>query len=160
MGACGIDMAEHSCIDELRRRVLLNPASIAFAALAEEYRRAGQYEDAIATCRIGLRRHPAYLPPRVTLARALFAIGRSDEAHAELERVLVAAADHVAARRALDEIDADEIRRLAPPLPLDAASRRADMPAVADPALTALEAFLAAIQRVQAAGHPVSPADR
>ena len=54
-------MADTARIEELRRRVQMDPASIAFAALAEEYRRAGQFDDAIATCRTGLQRHPAYL---------------------------------------------------------------------------------------------------
>ena len=64
-------MFESARIEELRRRVDIDPASIAFAALAEEYRRAGQFEDAVETCRSGLRRHPAYVSARVTLGRAL-----------------------------------------------------------------------------------------
>ena len=64
-------MADNPRIEELRRRVQKDPASIAFAQLAEEYRRAGNYEDAIATCRAGLAVHPGYLSARVTLGRAL-----------------------------------------------------------------------------------------
>ena len=97
-------MAESSRIDELRRRVQLDPASIAFAALAEEYRRAGQFEDAIATCEAGLQRHPAYLSARVTRGRALLEIGRFDEARTELEHVLRAAPENLAAIRGLAEI--------------------------------------------------------
>ena len=47
-------MPDNPRIEELRRRVQTDPASIAFAQLAEEYRRAGSYEDAIAICRAGL----------------------------------------------------------------------------------------------------------
>jgi tetratricopeptide (TPR) repeat protein len=94
-------MAHNSRIEELRRRVQLDPASIAFAALAEEYRRAGQFEDAIAACEAGLQRHPAYISARVTLGRSLLELGRFDEARHQLEHVLRAAPENLAAIRAL-----------------------------------------------------------
>jgi tetratricopeptide (TPR) repeat protein len=97
-------MADTARIEELRRRVQTDPASIAFAALAEEYRRAGQFDDAIATCRTGLQRHPAYLSARVTLGRSLLETDRYDEARQELEQVLRAAPENLAAIRALAEI--------------------------------------------------------
>ena len=97
-------MADSARIEELRRRVQLDPASIAFAALAEEYRRAGRYEDAVATCQAGLQRHPAYLSARVTLGRSLLEMGRYEEAREELEHVLRAAPENLAAIRGLAEI--------------------------------------------------------
>jgi tetratricopeptide (TPR) repeat protein len=97
-------MADTARIEELRRRVQTDPASIAFAALAEEYRRAGKFDDAIATCRTGLQRHPAYLSARVTLGRSLLEVGHFDEARHELEQVLRAAPENLAAIRALAEI--------------------------------------------------------
>ncbi len=97
-------MAESARIEELRRRVQRNPASISFAVLAEEYRRAGRFEEAIAICKAGLRRHPAYLSAHVTLGRSLLETGRYDEARAELEHVLRAAPENLAAIRALAEI--------------------------------------------------------
>lgn len=97
-------MADTVRIEELRRRVQTDPASIAFAALAEEYRRAGHFDDAIATCRTGLQRHPAYLSARVTLGRSLLETGRYDEARQELEQVLRSAPENLAAIRALAEI--------------------------------------------------------
>ena len=97
-------MAENFRIEELRRRVQMDPASIAFAALAEEYRRAGQYDDAVATCRAGLQRHPAYLSARVTLGRALLEMGRFDDARVELEHVLRIAPENLAAIRGLAEL--------------------------------------------------------
>ena len=99
-------MSHNSRIEELRRRVQLDPASIAFAALAEEYRRAGQFADAIAVCEAGLQRHPAYISARVTLGRSLLELGRFDEARHELEHVLRAAPENLAAIRALAEIHA------------------------------------------------------
>lgn len=97
-------MAEHPRLEELRRRVLADPASIAFAALAEEYRRSGSYDEAIETCRTGLQRHPSYLSARVTLGRALIETAQYDEARAELELVLKTAPENLAAIRGLAEI--------------------------------------------------------
>jgi tetratricopeptide (TPR) repeat protein len=94
-------MADNPRIEELRRRVLADPASIAFAALAEEFRRAGRYREAIETCRTGLQRHPSYLSARVTLGRSLVEVGQFDEAREVLEHVLRAAPENLAAIRAL-----------------------------------------------------------
>ena len=97
-------MADNPRIEELRRRVQMDPASIAFAALAEEHRRAGEFDEAIAVCEAGLQRHPAYLSARVTLGRSLLELGRYDEARHQLEHVLRTAPENLAAIRALAEI--------------------------------------------------------
>jgi PKD repeat protein len=99
-----VAVAESERIAELRRRVDADPASSAFGQLAEEYRRAGAYHDAVNCCRIGLARHPGYLAARITLARSLLAIDRPDEAAAELEFVLRVAPDHLSALRAMAEM--------------------------------------------------------
>ncbi len=91
-------------IEELRRRVQADPASIAFAQLAEEYRRAGSYDEAVKACRLGLTRHPGYLSARVTLGRALVELESLDEAQQELEFVLRAAPENLAAIRGMAEI--------------------------------------------------------
>jgi len=97
-------MAENPRIEELRRRVQADPASIAFAALAEEFRRLGRYDEAIETCRAGLVRHPAYLSARVTLGRALIEAGDFEGAREELETVLRSAPENLAAIRGLAQI--------------------------------------------------------
>jgi tetratricopeptide (TPR) repeat protein len=89
---------------ELRRRVQEDPASIAFAQLAEEYRRAGDNDNAVKVCRAGLPHHPDYLSARVTLGRALLDLGRLDESQGELDVVLAAAPDNLTATRALAEV--------------------------------------------------------
>jgi tetratricopeptide (TPR) repeat protein len=94
-------MADQSRLQDLRRRVDQDPASIAFAQLAEEYRRAGLLQEATDVCRAGLALHPAYLSARITLARALVDLGRLDEAQVELERILDGAPRNLAAVRAL-----------------------------------------------------------
>lgn len=105
-------MADRARIQDLERRVELDPASIAFAQLAEEYRRAGRLDDAIRVCRAGLVRHHAHPSAQVTLGRALLAQGRLDEARIELESAATEAPDHIAATRALEEL-----RRLSRPEP-------------------------------------------
>src|SRR3954465_6112251 len=97
-------MAENPRIEELRRRVQADPASIAFAALAEEFRRIGRYEDAIEACRAGLQRHPAYLSARVTLGRALIETGDYAAARDELETVPRSRPENLAAIRGLAQI--------------------------------------------------------
>ena len=99
-----MNVAENPRIEALRRRVEKDPKSIAFAQLAEEYRRTGNYKLAIDVCREGLTRHPGYLSAQVTLGRALIELGQIDEARAELEAVLSAAPDNLAAIRALADI--------------------------------------------------------
>jgi tetratricopeptide (TPR) repeat protein len=91
-------------IEDLRRRVRKDPASIAFAQLAEEYRRAGDFEEAVRVCEAGLALHPAYLSARVTLGRALFQLDRLEEARTEFLRVLDAAPDNLIAVGKLAEI--------------------------------------------------------
>jgi tetratricopeptide (TPR) repeat protein len=165
-------MNENPRIEALRRRVGKDPASIAFGQLAEEYRRGGDYEQAIRICREGLARHPAYLSAQVTLGRALIELGQFDEARKELEAVLSVAPDNLAAIRALAGIhdhlgDADlagltaaASRGAAPPstpeslvdAPVAAEPIVPPLPDVEtpvmhyiDPALPALEQWLAAI---------------
>ena len=97
-------MADNARIEDLRRRVEKDPASIAFAQLAEECRRAGQNDDAVEVCRAGLAIHPSYLSARVTLGRALVELNQLSDAQAEFEVVLKSAPDNLAAIRGLAEI--------------------------------------------------------
>lgn len=167
-------MTDTSRVEELKRRVQRDPASISFAALAEEYRRLGMFADAIETCRAGLLRHPAYTSARVTLGRALLALGEFDAASGELEQVLRSAPENLAAIRALADIHRrrgeipetiehydssyDPANLAAPPpaspppvsAPVRIAVKSADVAiALAHPALVELEAFLAAIARAR-----------
>src|SRR5438105_663508 len=97
-------MPDNPRIEDLRRRVQKDPASIAFAQLAEEHRRAGQFAESVEVCRAGLTIHPTYLSARVTLGRALLEVGKLDDARAELETVLKSAPENLAAIRGVAEI--------------------------------------------------------
>jgi tetratricopeptide (TPR) repeat protein len=95
-------------LDELRRRVGKDPASIAFAALAEELRKAGDLDEAIRVCRSGLEHHPSYLSAHVTLGRALLDLQQYAEARMELEYVVKAAPDNLLAQKGLNELNERE----------------------------------------------------
>src|SRR5437016_4598866 len=97
-------MTDHQRIEDLRRRVQRDPASIAFAQLAEECRRAGLFQEAVETCRAGLAIHPGYLSARVTLGRALIDLDLLDEAQSELGVVITHTAENLAAIRGLADI--------------------------------------------------------
>lgn len=97
-------MSDNLRIEDLRRRVQRDPASIAFAQLAEEHRRLAQYQEAVDVCRAGLAVHPTYLSARVTLGRALLELGELEPAQHELQLVLASAPDNLAAIRGIGEI--------------------------------------------------------
>jgi tetratricopeptide (TPR) repeat protein len=99
-------VADSPRIQELRRRIQQDPASLAFAPLAEELRRAGRLGEAVQTCRAGLALHTEYATARATLGRALLDQGALDDALAELTTVLAAAPEHLAALKGIAEIHA------------------------------------------------------
>jgi predicted Zn-dependent protease len=131
-------VADNLRIEELRRRIQKDPASIAFAQLAEEHRRAGQLEDAVRVCRAGLAQHPAYLSARITLGRTFLEMAKYDEAATEFEYVLKAAPDNLTAVREL--ADVEQRRRTSAP------SRPAAAEAVQpDTVIAELEAWLSVL---------------
>jgi tetratricopeptide (TPR) repeat protein len=97
-------VADSPRIHELRRRVQQDPASLAFAPLAEELRRAGRAQEAVTICQNGLSHHPEYVSARATLGRALLDLGLPDEAFLELTAVLHAAPENLAALRGLADV--------------------------------------------------------
>jgi tetratricopeptide (TPR) repeat protein len=97
-------MGDSARLEELRRRVESDPASIAFATLAEEYRRAGRFDEAVEATRAGLRFHPTYVSARVTLGRSLMELDEHEQAERELRLVLKSSPDNLAARRALGDL--------------------------------------------------------
>jgi tetratricopeptide (TPR) repeat protein len=109
-------MADSPRIQELRRRIQQDPASLSFAPLAEELRRAGRIQDAIDTCRAGLAIHPAYVSARATLGRALLDQGALDEALTELTTVLAVAPENLAALKGVAEIRERLAAGKAPPV--------------------------------------------
>jgi tetratricopeptide (TPR) repeat protein len=95
---------DESRIEALRQRLQKDPGSIAFAQLAEEYRRVGRFDEAIDVCRAGLARHPGYLSARVTLGRALLEVGDVESAQRELTEVVRVAPENLSAIRGLADV--------------------------------------------------------
>src|SRR5258708_13394118 len=65
-------------IDELKQKFHENPRRY-FAPLANEYRKAGDPEQAIAICRAHLAQQPGHMSGHVVYGQALYDAGRIDE---------------------------------------------------------------------------------
>jgi hypothetical protein len=63
------DLQSEARIRDLEQRMAAMPGSRIFVGLAEEYRRAGRFADALAILRNGLEAHPTYLSARIAIAR-------------------------------------------------------------------------------------------
>jgi len=62
------------------------------------------FHEAADVCRTGLASHPGYLSARVTLGRALIELNQYEQAQQELEQVLRAAPENLAAIRGLADV--------------------------------------------------------
>ncbi|MBI3873115.1 MAG: tetratricopeptide repeat protein [candidate division Zixibacteria bacterium] len=65
-----------------------NPHSQVFAALAEAYRKRGDFGRAFSVCKGGLKHHPDYAPAHVVLARLYLHQGMHTEALTSLQRAI------------------------------------------------------------------------
>jgi tetratricopeptide (TPR) repeat protein len=91
-------------IRELKRRITLNPASPHFVGLAEEYRAAGQFPEAIGALEKGLEARPGYVSARVALARAYLEAGRTEDAAAMFAKALELDPANLVSARCLADI--------------------------------------------------------
>ena len=82
------DQAIVGAIRRQEERLARDPASLAFAQLADLYRKAGRTHDAVALCRDGLARYPHYTTARLILAKALAADEQLAAALVELNAIL------------------------------------------------------------------------
>ena len=82
------DPATISAIRRHEERLARDPSSLAFAPLADLYRKVGRTADAISLCRDGLVRYPHYTTARLVLAKALAAEEAIDDALGELRLIL------------------------------------------------------------------------
>ncbi len=103
-GMPGDDQAIVGAIRRQEERLARDPASLAFAQLADLYRKAGRTRDAIALCRNGLTRYPHYTTARLILAKALVADGQLAPAQVELEAILEMSPKDVQCHRLAAEI--------------------------------------------------------
>jgi tetratricopeptide (TPR) repeat protein len=82
------DPAIASAIRRHEERLARDPGSLAFAQLADLYRKAGRTTEAVTLCREGLARYPHYTTARLILAKTLAGEGQLDAALAELAAIL------------------------------------------------------------------------
>ena len=90
-------------IEKLEERLAADPASKVFVPLAEEYRKAGHLDRALAVLRSGLSRNPGYGSARVALARVHLQRGELVEARELLTQLVAEAPDNLLALRLLEE---------------------------------------------------------
>ena len=93
------DPATLSAIRRYEERVARDPTSLAFATLADAYRKTGRTQDAIRLCREGLARFPQYVTARLILAKALLDDGNPDGALDEVRAILAASPQEAQAHR-------------------------------------------------------------
>jgi tetratricopeptide (TPR) repeat protein len=93
------DPATLSAIRRYEERLARDPTSLAFAPLADAYRKTGRVQDAIRLCREGLERFPHYVTARLILAKALLDEGNPDGALSEVRAILEASPHEAQAHR-------------------------------------------------------------
>lgn len=98
------DPAIAQAIRRHEERLVRDPTSLAFAQLADLYRKAGRAREAVATCREGLVRYPHYTTARLILAKALVALGDEAEALAEVGTILEVSPKDVQCHRLAAEL--------------------------------------------------------
>jgi len=98
------DPALAAAIRRQEERLQRDPASLAFAQLADLYRKAGRTADAITVCREGLARFPHYTTARLILAKAYQADGDAERALTELGAILEVSPRDVQPHRLAAEI--------------------------------------------------------
>lgn len=98
------DPAIAGAIRRHEERLAKDPTSLAFAQLADLYRKAGRTAEATALCREGLLRYPQYTTARLILAKTLIAEGQMDGALAEIDAILQVSPKDVQCHRLAAEV--------------------------------------------------------
>ena len=96
-------MANSARIDELRKKFDENPRRY-FAPLANEYRKAGDLEQAIFICQEYLPQQPGHMSGHIVHGQALYDLGRTDEAKIAFETALSLDPENLIALRHLGDI--------------------------------------------------------
>ena len=98
------DQAIVGAIRRQEERLARDPTSLAFAQLADLYRKAGRTREAVALCRDGLMRYPHYTTARLILAKTLAADGQLAAALVELNAILEMSPKDVQCHRLAAEV--------------------------------------------------------
>jgi tetratricopeptide (TPR) repeat protein len=96
-------MASSARIDELKKKFDENPRRY-FAPLANEFRKAGDAEQAIMICEEFLPQQPGHMSGHIVYGQALFDLGRQEEARTVFETALTLDPENLIALRHLGDI--------------------------------------------------------
>ncbi|MBM4140004.1 MAG: tetratricopeptide repeat protein [Nitrospira sp.] len=94
-------------IERLKEKLNKDPNSKLFILLAEEYKKEGMLDEAIAILTQGLERHPRYMSAHVSLGKIYLEKGILDKAKEEFKEVISAIPDNLYAHKKLAEIHKD-----------------------------------------------------
>ena len=95
-------------IDRLATQLAKDPHSKAFLPLAEEYCKAGMWEEAVAVLEDGLKHYPGFITAMVVLGRAYDQLKQPTKARAVLEGAVKLSPDNLRAHRTLTKIYASQ----------------------------------------------------
>src|SRR3954471_13950054 len=96
-------MASSARIDDLRKKFEENPRRY-FAPLANEYRKAGEIEEAIAICREYLPQQPGHMSGHIVFGQALYEARLFEESKGVFETALTLDPENLIALRHLGDI--------------------------------------------------------
>ena len=94
-------------IERLKEKLDKDPNSKLFVPLAEEYKKAGMFDEAVDVLTKGLEAQPGYLSARVSLGKIYIERDMLDEARAEFQKVVAVIPDNLYAHKKLAEIYKD-----------------------------------------------------
>ncbi len=123
------DLQAAAAIRRYEERLTKDPSSLAFAPLADLYRKAGRTREAITLCREGLTRFPEYGTARLILAKALSDDGDTGAALTEVRAILEMSPADVPGHRLAAELHrragrvSEAVRHLRQVVTLDPADR-------------------------------------
>ena len=95
-------------IDRLATQLATNPRSKAFLPLAEEYCKAGMWEEAVGVLEDGLKYYPGFITAMVVLGRAYDQLNQPTKAKAVLEGAVKLSPENLRAHRTLIKIYATQ----------------------------------------------------
>jgi len=91
-------------IDKLAKKLAKDPQSKVFIQLAEEYGKAGLFQDAASVLEEGLKTYPTFLTARVALGRVYYQLGLVPKAKAMLEEAVKMSPENLLAHRTLAQL--------------------------------------------------------
>lgn len=96
-------MSNSALIEDLERQFSENPRRV-FARLANEYRKSGNLDGAIALCREHVPKHPGYISGHIVLGQAFFESGALEDARQSFDAALQLDPENIIALRHLGDI--------------------------------------------------------